>query len=267
MSTPDPKVEVTRAIESAMNELEVALAELDRVPTLDASTLAYVAHAMNNYLAVADATVDLLKHALRDHPDADVSVWLDGLQHVGALMHHMVVRLPRVTSVSEFPLKQEHTNLALLMGRACDYHRRGARHKNLVLSYHVVGEVPPVWADRVAVAVIADNLLSNAVKFSRSGGTINVQVSAGPGGVVCRIRDAGPGLSAVDISRLFQRGVTLEARPTAGESSMGYGLAIAKEFVDRLGGRLWCESNYGEGACFSFRLPYHPDDATGLPEA
>ena len=47
--------------------------------------------------------------------------------------------------------------------------------------------------------------------------------------------------------------------PTGGESASGYGLAVAKELIDRLNGDLWCESELGAGACFSFRLPTYQE--------
>ncbi len=46
---------------------------------------------------------------------------------------------------------------------------------------------------------------------------------------------------------------------TGGELSSGYGLAVAKELIDKLGGDLWCESTLGEGSCFSFRLPAYQE--------
>ena len=73
--------------------------------------------------------------------------------------------------------------------------------------------------------------------------------------VVCSVRDEGPGLSQEDQAKLFQRGVQLSSVPTGGEPSSGYGLAVAKELIDKLGGDLWCESTLGTGARFSFRLP------------
>jgi signal transduction histidine kinase len=69
------------------------------------------------------------------------------------------------------------------------------------------------------------------------------------------VRDEGPGLTDDDRSKLFQRGVRLSAQPTAGEPSAGYGLAVAKELADKLGGHLWCESAPGRGAVFGLRLP------------
>jgi signal transduction histidine kinase len=76
---------------------------------------------------------------------------------------------------------------------------------------------------------------------------------------VCEVRDNGPGLSPADQARLFQRGVRLTPTPTGGEPSSGYGLAVAKELVEKLGGKIWCESVLGLGCCFSFRLPAYQE--------
>jgi signal transduction histidine kinase len=111
------------------------------------------------------------------------------------------------------------------------------------------------WTDRVAVAVVLDNLLSNALKFSENGKQIWVKVSQEQDHVVCTVRDEGPGLSAEDQSRLFQKGVRLSNAPTGEEPTTGYGLAIAKDLVEKLGGSIWCESYPGRGTAFHVRLP------------
>ena len=89
--------------------------------------------------------------------------------------------------------------------------------------------------------------------------------------VVCSVSDDGPGLNEEDKAKLFQRGIKLSSVPTGGESSSGYGLAVAKELIDKLGGDLWCESTLGAGACFSFRLPAYQEGQestiTGAQEA
>jgi signal transduction histidine kinase len=253
--TTDSRAQAVQAIENAMADLEEALVQLDRLPAHDASAIGFVAHATNSYLAVNEATLDLLTHALRDHPNAEVGKWLDGLRHLAILIHHTVGRLVRVAP-SDFPLKPAYMNLPLLMQRACDYYRNLAERKRLTLICQTIGEVPPAWADRVAVAVVADNLLSNAVKSSDAGSAIEVRVTPGPGGVICSVRVHGPGLSPFDHAGTVQP-VTPSSTPLAAEPPTDFGLAIAKEFVERMGGKLWSESEPGQGTSFMFRLPYH----------
>jgi signal transduction histidine kinase len=256
------KAGVVAAVELARANLDQALRELERIPerlpASDPARLGYVAHALTNYLSVTEVTTELLQIALKEHQDPEVATWLTGIHHMVEMMHHTVGTLLHASSPADFPLKPDAVNLTALMERACRYYERLATRKRIAIACGSVGNVRPAWADRVAVAVVADNLLSNAVKFSPEGRQVHVQIMSAPGSVVCSVRDQGPGLSPEDQGRLFQEGVPLSAVPTGGEPSTGFGLAIAREFVERMGGALWCESEYGNGACFSFRLPVLP---------
>jgi signal transduction histidine kinase len=256
MTTADPRSIVTQSIESAIANLADALIELESVPVHDRPAVAAIAHALNNYLSVNEAGLTLIEHAIGDHPNKDVATWLDALRHLGNMMSHTVGRLMHSGS-AEVPLQLGYINLAVLIERACDYYRPRAAKKQLYITCQSIGEIPSAWADRVAVAVVADNLLSNAVKFSNPG-EIAVQILPGPGGVVCCVRDNGPGLTPLEQAQLFQRDVSVGSTPTGGQPSGGFGLSIAKGFVDRMGGKLWSESEPGRGTCFFFRLPYHP---------
>jgi signal transduction histidine kinase len=80
---------------------------------------------------------------------------------------------------------------------------------------------------------------------------------------VCTVQDEGPGLDAEEQARLFQRGIRLSPVPTGGESSSGYGLAVAKEPIEKIEGEIWCESQPGQGASFSFRLLIYSEERHG----
>jgi hypothetical protein len=82
----DPKREATAAIARAQADLERAVEELARLPSLDVHSIALAAHALTNFLRVTDAVVNLLIPVLKGHPDRQVGVWLDGLSHATALM-------------------------------------------------------------------------------------------------------------------------------------------------------------------------------------
>jgi signal transduction histidine kinase len=72
--------------------------------------------------------------------------------------------------------------------------------------------------------------------------------------VSLEVQDQGPGLSAADHARLFQKFAILSARPTAGESSTGLGLSIVKRLVEAMGGSVSCHSEPGAGATFAFEM-------------
>jgi len=140
------------------------------------------------------------------------------------------------------------------MDRACEYFRRRAGSEGVTITCAAAGHVPLAWADRVAIAVVADNLLSNAVRVSTPHGSVRVQIMTEPGQVVVAIKDTGPGLSKEEQARLFAAPLPPPTAP-ADAPAVGYGLAISREFLRRMDGEVWCQSEPGRGACFSFRLP------------
>ena len=150
--------------------------------------------------------------------------------------------------------KFEKVDLPLLAFRVCNFYQRKADWKKIQIITDFDPDCGSAWADRVAVAAVLDNLISNALKFSENGKRIWVSVKPEPDHVVCTVREEGPGFSAEDQTRLFHKGARLSNMPTGGELSFGYGLAIAKELVEKIGGSIGCESRPGRGAAFFVRL-------------
>ncbi len=133
-----------------------------------------------------------------------------------------------------------------------------AQAKGIALSRTGTGGLAAM-ADRVAAGHVLDNLLSNAIKYSEPGLVVDVHLGAGsPGHVRVSVLDRGPGLTASDRQRLFQRFVRLSTQPTAGEGSSGLGLALAKQDALQMEGDLWYEDRPGGGAAFVFELPEAP---------
>lgn len=251
------KDRISAAISRAKANLERALVDLEKIPSFDPGSVAFAAHALNNFLSVTSATTDLLGISLKDYPDLQVQDWLVGLKRTTRIMNHIVADLMNDATIRKksLELTLEKFDLSRLARRACDYYQLLASQKLIRIRVESKSERTHVWADRVAVAAVMDNLLSNAVKYSYHDREILVSIDEASKVVKCSILDGGPGLSAQDQAGLFQKGVTLSSVPTGNEPATGYGLAVAKELIDLLGGSIWCESELGKGACFSFSLP------------
>ncbi len=153
------------------------------------------------------------------------------------------------------PLLLEPSSLTEIAEGVCGAYGEIARRKRVRIRWKSPVRRDLVMTDRVAAGAVLDNLLSNAVKYSKAGTSVFVTTSVRSNDVACIVQDHGPGLSEADQAKLFQRGVTLSAQPTAGESSTGYGLAIANDLTRALGGSLICTSVLGQGSCFTFSLP------------
>jgi len=97
------------------------------------------------------------------------------------------------------------------------------------------------------------NLLSNAVKFTPDGGRVGVRAGRKNGEVTIAVSDTGTGIAPDDLGLIFREfGQTASAR---GHEGTGLGLALAKRLVELHGGRIWVESEPGQGATFIFTLP------------
>jgi signal transduction histidine kinase len=251
----DPKHEAAAALARAQANLEQAVAELDKLPALDARSVGLATHALGNFLTVSDGVLALLRKALGNEVDDDVRMYLDALSHTTNLMAHTVSQLMNSSAGVEGSLQLDDLDLSRLVERACAYYRRAAAQKGIEILFSAASDVPLARGDRVLVAAVVDNLLSNAVKYSAAGRRIWVRVEGQRDGVACDVRDEGPGLSPEQQARLFTAGVRLGHVPTAGEPSSGYGLAIAKRFVEQMQGEIRCTSSPEKGATFSFWLP------------
>ena len=107
---------------------------------------------------------------------------------------------------------------------------------------------------RERLAQVFDNLLANALSFAPDGSAIEVGVAAGDGGTRITIDDSGPGIPEAHLQRVFDRFFTY--RPAQGRGDhAGLGLAIAKQIVERYGGRITAANRSGGGARFEVNLP------------
>ena len=157
----------------------------------------------------------------------------------------------------------ERCDINELVTQCVESNRGNAERKNIILR---VGICDSLWAkaDRAATMQVFDNLISNALKFSPPQTTLHVHTMPEQDFILVNVRDEGPGISAEDQKKMFQKFSRLTARPTGGESSNGLGLSIVKRLVDAMGGSIQCQSTLGCGANFMVRLPAspHPEKVT-----
>lgn len=137
-----------------------------------------------------------------------------------------------------------------------DHFRSWASKKNIELIFSNQDDSTTITTDHDLLIRILDNVISNAIKFSPPDKTVTIVVTNEDRHVRFDIIDQGPGITAEDRSKLFQKFQTLRARPTNGESSSGLGLSIVKELVRLLKGTIQVESENGNGSCFIVRLPH-----------
>ncbi len=256
-----PKEQAISAIAAAQDELAKALSHLESLPVFDPSNVLVSAHALNNYLSVVAGISDLLQMKVSTMPDVDPVVpnLIGHLDHTTHIMRQTVRRLAHMSIDRSESFMSTRVDLANLCRFVKTHYQKSATLKRIEVQ---AGELPKeafVRGDAVALAAVMDNLVSNALKYSPFDKKVYISIEQTDNESMwtCRVRDEGPGIAAADLDGLFKQGRRLGHTPTGGEPSTGYGLAVAKELVERMGGRIWCESEVGVGSTFSFAVPIY----------
>jgi PAS domain S-box-containing protein len=147
-------------------------------------------------------------------------------------------------------LHLERLEAAALLKEAAELDAAYAARFNVRLAV----DAPPglaLTADQRRVLQVISNLISNAAKFSPPGGEVRLAARAAGERVVLSVSDQGPGIPEDFKPRLFGR----FEQASHAKGGTGLGLAICKSLVERMGGRIWCDSAPGKGTTFLLELP------------
>jgi len=187
--------------------------------------------------------------------------WLQKISDNANRINMMVEDLLNVTKIQSgrVSVKAEPFDVSALIYEQIILVRETTGKHEFVVN---ISPVPPnVFADRDKLGQVIMNLLSNAVKYSPNGGRITI--SADPdqraGKVVISVADQGIGISKEDQESLFNTFHRIQRPETQNIRGSGLGLYIVKEWIERMGGEVWLESELNRGSTFFISVPV-PDN-------
>ena len=123
------------------------------------------------------------------------------------------------------------------------------------LTYEVVGGMPNIMGDRDRLNQVITNLISNAIRYTPEEGKIEIQSYPVEGAVRVDVQDTGIGIAPEDMAHLFERFYRADHPLVQEKRGTGLGLSIVKMFIEMHGGRIWVQSELGQGSTFTFILP------------
>jgi signal transduction histidine kinase len=129
-----------------------------------------------------------------------------------------------------------------------------AADKKLAFKVEMAPKLPAGHGDGRRLAQVVINLVGNAIKFTDAGEVV-IMGRATDGAFHLSVRDTGPGISAADQAKLFQEFKQADNAITRKKGGTGLGLAISKRIVEMHGGKIWVESQLGQGSTFAFTVP------------
>ena len=213
-----------------------------------------IAHDLKNPLTSTLTIAEYLKSQIKNsnHPEdiENIDYMLNALNR----MNMMITRILDVKMIESksINLQLEKINLSKLLDIVNQNFKEKLEQKQIKLNFDSYDTY--VNADPEYMTQVYENLISNAIKFSPSNKEIWVKVWEDGDKVKTMVKDEGPGISTEDQKIMFGKFQVLTAKPTAGERSTGLGLSIVKKYVEAMEGKVWCESELGQGSNFIIEM-------------
>jgi len=159
-----------------------------------------------------------------------------------------------LSHAGKIDFKSEKIDLGDLARENVELLRERATQKGIRISSEINDNIS-IHSDKNMVSTVLRNLLSNAVKFTSKDGEVKVRCKREAGFIEITVSDTGIGISRENIKKLFRLDTFYRTLGSDNEKGTGLGLILCKEFVDRLKGRIWVESEPGKGSHFVFTFP------------
>ncbi|MGE5379221.1 MAG: ATP-binding protein [Candidatus Aminicenantes bacterium] len=159
------------------------------------------------------------------------------------------------SQTGQIKINPQNLNLTkILEDNVTDIHL-SSRDKEIVVTTDMPDECL-ITVDKNMINTILRNLLSNAIKFTPRGGKVHIRCKPGSESLTVSIKDNGIGIPAENIGTLFRIDSKYSRPGTEKEVGTGLGLKLCREFVEKLGGKIWVESLENSGSEFFFTLPF-----------
>jgi signal transduction histidine kinase len=152
-------------------------------------------------------------------------------------------------------LSRGQVDLNVLLRNTIENFAPLATDKRISLTSGTDVSLPAIQADARRLEQVLNNLLSNALKFTPEGGEIELGASADGAEAKIWVKDTGVGIASEELGRVFEKYRQSASGKISNHKGTGLGLVICKMIVEAHGGKIWGESEEGEGTKFTFTMP------------
>jgi signal transduction histidine kinase len=251
-------VRLFQEIQEKSRELETANDRLKELDQLKSDFVSNVSHELRTPLTAIKGAVDLLLREvpgpLNENQTHYLSRVRSNTQHLAGLINDLL-DLAKIEE-GKVELKEVRVSVGGLVHEVMETVKPMAAEKPVLLEVKLPEPSVLVWADRDKVTQVLMNLVGNAIKFTPPQGMVTVSASRGGAEwAQVSVNDNGPGISAEECQKIFQKFYQVSEDGGAKPKGTGLGLAISKALVELHGGKIWVESEEGRGSTFSFTLP------------
>jgi len=242
---------------SQRQELIEKTREVERATQLKSEFLANMSHELRTPLNViigfSQLMVDEVPGKINEEQRQCLNDVLTSSQHLLNLING-VLDLSKIES-GKVELKPQNVALTGVIASLTRTMMPILTSRKQSLDVEIEEGLPLVYVDKGKLAQVLLNLVDNASKFSPDGGKLKVEAVRQDNWCQVSVIDSGIGIKEEDQERIFEPFTRLEDSLVKERGGTGLGLALVKQIVERYGGQIWVESEYGKGSRFTFTLP------------
>ena len=241
-----------------------ALKEAQDANAANIAKTTFLNHMSHDIRTPMNAIVGFTDIAMKRNPDKEVENCLKKIRQSSEYLMTLindVLDISRVES-GKLEYKPVPVDLRDIINTVSSIARGYMENRDL--NFYVSREelkTPYVMADELRIREVLLNIISNAVKFTKDGGTISFAAENAPGNdehhiiIRYRISDTGIGMSEEFQTRIFEEFSQENGGARTSYKGTGLGMAIAKRYVDLMGGKIEVNSRQGIGSTFTVEIP------------
>ena len=257
-------------------ELTTSIQELQAMEQMQKEFVANVSHELRTPITTIKSYVETLLDSELEDPEL-TRRFLGVVSHESDRMTALITDLLELSKMDSHQLETVRKpfdignllrqDLMEMQWDAQKKHQRIAWSEEMAVDIDESGEFPwpqdeyVILGDARRIEQVIRNLLTNAIKYSPEGANIFGGVYRKDGEIIVEVRDNGIGISEEDAKHIFDRFYRVDKARSRSMGGTGLGLAIAKQTTELFGGRIWVESELGEGSTFFLAFPEAPEEA------
>ena len=232
------------------------ITRLKKLENLRQEFVANVSHELRTPLSIIKGYIE----TLLEEPAPDQATARQFLQTIQKHSRRLETLIEDLLSISALESQQAQLSLSpykltAAVSAAVEEMSRQAVEKSIAITSTVPADLPDIAADPQRLHQVLVNLLDNAVKYTQRGGQVTVSARPTDNEVEVCVVDNGPGIAAEHLPHIFERFYRVDKARSRELGGTGLGLSIVKHIVLAHGGRVWVESELGQGSRFYFTLP------------
>lgn len=232
--------------------------------------LAHVSHELRTPLAVIHQFTSILADGVAGATTPDqrryLAIMVENIAQLQMMINDLLDAVRSQTG--KLAVEPEVVTLEPLITGILHGFQHAVAARPLTLRSELVPNLPPVWADAHRLRQILANLIDNGIKFTPPNGSVTIRVvryAEDPGFLHISVADTGIGVTPEQQAQMFDRLYQVPGAANSSRKGLGLGLHISRELVTLHGGRIWVESQPGQGTTIHFTLPVEPKETQHAP--